>query len=191
MNEEKMRILAIPGSLRRGSFNRLLLLELVEVLEDAADVELFDLHHIPMYNQDTDIDGGPEAVRDLKRRVREADAVIFATPEYNGSIPGVLKNTIDWLSRPAGQSVLRDKPVAVLGVSTGRGATQRAQEHMRFVLNRIGAKLFDTVELCVGQAGDRFGPDGRIHDGALREQLHDFADEMIAWLETHDLAKAV
>ena len=184
------RILAIPGSLRLGSYNRRLLLEIAKALRGRAEVEIFDLHPIPMYNQDMDVDGGPEVVRDLKRRVAEADAVIFATPEYNGSVPGVLKNAIDWLSRPAGQSVLRDKPVAILGASTGRGATQRAQEHLRFVLSRIGARVFESAQVQMSGAGERFAEDGSLADEVSREQLRAFTDGVLSWLEDEELAQA-
>lgn len=130
-----LTVLGIPGSLRAGSFNRRLLEEARELAPDGMQVRIFGLEDLPLYDADLDTDGArPEPVQALKRAIGEADAVLIATPEYNHSIPGVLKNAIDWASRPAGRSPLREKPVAVMGASPGGIGTARAQQHLQSVL---------------------------------------------------------
>jgi chromate reductase len=117
-----VKILGICGSLRTASMNRLLLRAAQEQAPAGTTIDVADLHGIPVFNEDVEAKGDPDAVRRLKERIREADAVLIATPEYAWGVPGVLKNALDWVSRPTGQSFLKQKPVAVMGVSNGSGA---------------------------------------------------------------------
>src|SRR6187455_1218728 len=125
-----LKILGIAGSLRSDSFNRAALRAAAELVPEGAEIEIFDLNGIPVYNQDDDAQP-PAIVTELKQKLREADAVLFVTPEYNYSVPGVLKNAIDWASRPYGDSAWDGKPAAIMGASIGSIATARAQYHLR------------------------------------------------------------
>src|SRR3989440_4271250 len=139
-----MRVLAIAGSLRRGSYNRLLLGEAVRLLPGDVEVELWDgLKAVPPYDEDDDRDPAPAAVTALRDAIAGADGVLFATPEYNSSIPGVLKNAIDWASRPLATNPLRNKPVAVVGASTGMFGAVWAQADLRKVLAATGARVVE------------------------------------------------
>ncbi len=157
-----MRILGISGSLRRDSINSALLRVAAERLPAGAELELFTgLADIPPYNGDDDLGAGPAAVASLREAIRDADAVLIATPEYNSSIPGQLKNALDWASRPAGQSVLRDLPLAVVGASTGMFGAVWAQAETRKIAKAIGARVIE-AELPVGHAGERLDESGRL-----------------------------
>jgi chromate reductase len=125
-----IRILGIAGSLRQASYNRGALRAAAELVPEGAELEIFDLEGIPGFNQDEE-QNPPEKVAELKRRIRESDAILFVTPEYNYSVPGVLKNAIDWASRPYGDSAWNGKPAAIMGASIGAIATARAQYHLR------------------------------------------------------------
>src|SRR6478609_11155495 len=159
-----MRILGISGSLRRDSHNTNLLRAAALTLPPGVELELFDgLGDLPHYN--TDIDGDParEPVARLREAIAEADGVLISTPEFNASIPGVLKNALDWASRPFPDNALRGKPVAVIGASTGMFGAVWAQAETRKVLQTIGARVVDR-ELPVAEADERFGADGRLED---------------------------
>ena len=165
-----MRVLAISGSLRRDSHNTELLRAAAELMPPSAELELFDgLRLVEPYDEDLDAEGTPAAVADLKRAITEADGVLFATPEYNSSIPGQLKNAIDWVSRPVATNVLRNKPVAVVGASTGAFGAVWAQADLRKVLAALGARVID-LELPVPQAHTRF-EDGVLTDDEIRAGL--------------------
>lgn len=125
------RALGIPGSLRSGSYNRALLRAARELAPEGMGIDTFELHDVPPYNGDVEAEGDPRPVVALKQAIREADALLIATPEYNRGLPGVLKNAIDWASRPPLASPLARKPAAVMGASTGMGGTARAQEQLR------------------------------------------------------------
>src|SRR2546426_8039459 len=147
-----MKVLGISGSLRRDSHNRRLLLEAAELLPAGVDFELFDgLRELPPYDEDDDMEHAHDAVARLREAIADADAVLIATPEYNSSVPGVLKNAIDWASRPAAMNVLRNKPVAVLGASTGAFGAVWSQGELRKVLAAVGARVAE-VEVAVGHA---------------------------------------
>src|SRR5436305_11253403 len=168
-----MKILGISGSLRRASHNRKLLLAARELLPDGAELELWDgLKEVPPYNEDDDVDPAPAAVARLRAAIAGADAVLIATPEYNSSIPGVLKNAIDWASRPLATNVLRNKPVAVVGASTGAFGAVWAQAELRKVLAATGARVVEG-EVAVGHAQRRFDADGRLSDENLVGQLQE------------------
>jgi len=175
-----MRVLGISGSLRRHSYNTALLRHAGELFEaEGAEFEIYDgLHDIPPYDEDHDHDDAPEAVRRIRDAVREADAVFFATPEYNGSIPGALKNALDWISRPFATNAMRNKPVAVVGASAGAFGAVWAQAELRKVLATMGARVAEG-EAAVGHAGDRFDADGRLNDRDLEEQVHEVARQLV------------
>jgi chromate reductase len=175
-----MRVLGISGSLRRDSYNTELLRAAAALLPPEAELELWEgLRDVPPY--DADEDPGPEArpdsLRSLADAIAAADVVLFATPEYNHSIPGALKNALDWLSRPLAESPLRGKPVAVVGASTGVFGAVWAQAELRKVLSAIGARVADR-ELPVGLAADAFTDDGRLADRDLELVLADMLAEL-------------
>lgn len=176
-----MRVLGISGSLRRDSHNTKLLRAAVALLPPGAELELWEgLKAVPPYDEDDD--GGeprPWALRSLDEAIRAADVVLFATPEYNHSVPGQLKNALDWVSRPLKTSPLRSKPVAVVGASTGLFGAVWAQAELRKVLSAIGARVVDR-ELPVGLADDAFAEDGRLADSDLELVLADLLTELVA-----------
>lgn len=166
-----MRVLGIAGSLRRESWNRKLLENAAELLPAGTELEIWDgLKEIPPYDEDDDVQPAPAAVARLRAAVAGADAVLIATPEYNSSIPGALKNAVDWVSRPLATNPLRNKPVAVVGASTGAFGAVWAQAELRKVLAATGARVVEG-EVAVGHARERFDGDGRLVDEELREQL--------------------
>ena len=174
MSEHTIKILAIPGSLRRRSYSRALLRAAAEAAPDGVEIEVFDMDRIPLYNEDVEERGNPEAVAELKRRIQAADAVLIATPQYNGSIPGVLKNALDRASRPARQSALRGKPAAVISSSPGaHGATRQVLEH-------IGAHVLPGDHLAVDRVDTRFDADGVLRDEPTRRQLRELIDRLAA-----------
>ncbi len=186
-----MKVLAISGSLREGSHNTTLLRAAAELLPPSAALELHDgLREVPPYDADTDRRPGPAAVEAFREAIAEADAVLFATPEYNSSVPGQLKNAIDWASRPVRDNPLTGKPVAVIGASTGSFGAVWAQAELRKVLGASGARVIDT-DLPVGKADEAFDNDGRLADPLLREQLAEILAELVSEAEQTAALKAV
>jgi chromate reductase, NAD(P)H dehydrogenase (quinone) len=166
------RILGISGSLRRDSHNTSLLRAAAEAAGPDIEFELYDgLKQIPPYDEDDDVDPRPESVARLNEAIASADAVFFSTPEYNSSIPGQLKNAIDWVSRPVATNALRNKPVAVVGASTGGFGAVWAQAELRKVLAAVGARVLD-LELPVPHAHTRF-EDGGLTDDEIRTRLEE------------------
>jgi chromate reductase len=175
-----MKVLGISGSLRSDSHNRKLLLAAAELFPGDVEVEIWDgLKEVPPYDEDDDGDQAPAAVARFRAAIAGADALFFSTPEYNHSVPGVLKNAIDWASRPAGASVFMNKPVAVVGASTGAFGAVWAQAELRKVLASTGARVVDG-ELALGHAHDRFDGAGRLLDANLREELQEVVDTLLA-----------
>jgi chromate reductase len=173
-----MRILGLSGSLRRDSHNTRLLRGVGALLDEDAELVTFDeLAAIPPYSEDDEADV-PPAVAALKAAIAGADALIVATPEYNGSLPGQLKNALDWVSRPFASNPLRKKPAAVLGVSTGLFGAVWAQAELRKVLSTIGAEVIDR-ELPIGQADEALGEDGLPVEQDAREALSATLDELL------------
>ena len=167
-----IRVLGIAGSLRQGSYNRALLRAAAE-LAPSHGVELSEhsLSLIPFYDGDLEAAGDPDAVAMLRSAVREADALLLATPEYNRGTSGVLKNALDWLSRPALASVLRWKPVAIVGASSGRGGSRRAQQQVRDALLFPGAVVLDEPEVAVPLAWEHFDAELNLTDEETRAAL--------------------
>jgi chromate reductase, NAD(P)H dehydrogenase (quinone) len=167
-----MRVLGIAGSLRRDSHNRALLrAAAAELAAAGAQLDTWDrLAELPHYDEELDVEPAPPAVADLRQAIAGADAVLISTPEYNASLPGALKNALDWASRPWPHNALRDKPVAVIGASEGLFGAVWAQAEVRKVLATIGARVVD-ADLPVGQAHEAFDADGSLRDPALRAVL--------------------
>jgi chromate reductase len=188
-----MRVLGISGSLRRDSHNTRLLRVAAQVMPPPHELELFDgLKEVPPYDADDDVDEAPEAAQRLRDAIADADAVLIATPEYNSSLPGQLKNAIDWASRPFPDNALRNKPVAVIGTSTGMFGAVWAQAEARKVLGATGARVVD-VELPVPRAEAAFVGD-RLADVELHDSLARIVDELVsagmAAREPHELRAA-
>jgi chromate reductase, NAD(P)H dehydrogenase (quinone) len=178
----RIRVLGISGSLRRDSHNTTLLRAAAELLPPSAELEIFDgLKAVEPYDQDDDVGGGPDGARRLREAIASADAVLIATPEYNSSIPGQLKNALDWASRPKGGNALWGKPVAVVGASTGMFGAVWAQAEVRKALGASGARVIET-DLPVGHAHEAFN-DGRLADIELRERYVEILDELVALAE--------
>ena len=165
-----MRILGVSGSLRDGSFNTSLLRAAAEAAPDGVELELWEgLAELPLYDEDLELDA-PESVRRLREDWAAADAILFSTPEYNGSVPGGLKNAIDWASRPKLEAVLRNKTVAVVGASTGQFGALWAQQDLKRILGIAGARVVGT-EIPVSRAHEKFDSEGRLLDGEVFAQL--------------------
>jgi chromate reductase, NAD(P)H dehydrogenase (quinone) len=178
-----MKLLAISGSLRRDSYNTKLLRAAEELLPPEIEVELWTgLKDVPPYDEEDDVQPAPDAVAALREAIADADAVLISTPEYNSSIPGQLKNALDWVSRPLATNSLRNKPVAVVGASKGAFGAVWAQAELRKVLAAIGARVVD-AEVAVGHAPTRFDEAGSLVDDALLEQLGETLDELLAETE--------
>lgn len=176
-----LRVLGFAGSLRTGSYNRALLRAAIELAPDDMEIETFDLAPIPLYNQDVEQQGDPEPVAAFKEAIRRSDAVLIVTPEYQRGIPGVLKNAIDWASRPPGQSPLDDKPAAIMGASPGMTGTARAQMQLRKTLayNRTHAVL--QPEVLVANAKDKFDDGGRLTDDTTAKFVRRLLDNLAEW----------
>jgi chromate reductase len=185
-----VKVLAISGSLRDDSFNRKLLLNAAELVPGGVELELWDgLKAIPPFDED-DERFTPPTVTLMRDALLGADAILFATPEYNHSIPGQLKNAIDWASRPVATTVLRGKPVAVIGASTGAFGAVWAQAELRKVLAAAGARVVE-AELALGFAGRRFDPDGRLVDDDVRDQLRAVVDTLVSEARVDQLIASV
>ncbi len=185
-----MQVLGISGSLRRESYNTKLLRAAEELLPSFVELALWeDLKAVPPYDEDDDGDFAPPPVTALRKAVAGADALLFATPEYNSSIPGQLKNAIDWLSRPLATSPLRNKPVAVVGASTGAFGAVWSQAELRKVLAATGARVVD-ADVAVGHAPTRFNEAGKLVDDEMREQLAEVVETLVAETPARQLAAA-
>ncbi len=174
------RILAISGSLRERSYNRALLRAARELVPAGVEIEEHDISPLPFYDGDLEAAGDPEPVVALRTAVAKADAILIATPEYNRGTSGVLKNAIDWLSRPALASVLRWKPVAIIGASTGRGGTRRAQQQVRDALLFPGAIVLDGPEVALPVAWEHFDEDLRLVDEKTRDSIRSLVEGLAA-----------
>jgi chromate reductase len=164
-----IKILGIAGSVRKASFNKSALREALKLLPEGSSMEIFDIEGLPNFNQDEEKNPPPRVV-ELKAKVRAADAILFVTPEYNYSIPGVLKNAIDWASRPYGDSAWNGKPVAVMGASVGVLGTARAQYHLRQVFVFLDMEAVNQPEVMIN-ASKSFDDQGNLNDQATRDLI--------------------
>jgi chromate reductase, NAD(P)H dehydrogenase (quinone) len=177
---EKYRILGIAGSLRKASTNRAALRAAAELAPEGTEIEIFELDAIPPFNQDDEAEP-PAAVAEFKRKIREADAILFVTPEYNYSISGVLKNAIDWASRPYGDSAWDGKPAAIMGVSGGNIATARAQYDLRKMMVFLNMFPINRPEVMIGNSADKFDASGTLTDEPTREFIAKLLQSLVDW----------
>ena len=176
----QIRILGIAGSLRRASYNRGTLRAAAELVPEGATIDIFEIDGLPPFSED-DEQNPPDKVTELKRRIRESDAVLFVTPEYNYSIPGVLKNAIDWASRPYGDSAWSGKPSAIMGASVGTIGTARAQYHLRQVMVFLNMFPVNQPEVMIGNASARFDKEGNLTDEDTREHVRRLVHALVEW----------
>ncbi len=165
-----MNIVAISGSLRKDSFNTALLRAMQKLAPEGMEIKIADIGDLPLYNSDAEA-AFPAAAQALKDAIETADGVIIATPEYNRSIPGVLKNAIDWASRPWGKNSFAGKPVITAGVSSGKIGTAVAQSHLRQIMNYLDARVIGQPEIYLGPAQGVFDSEGNITDESVKELL--------------------
>lgn len=175
-----IKILGIAGSLRRESYNRAALRAATQLVPEGASLEVFELDGIPGFNQD-DEQNPPARIVELKARLRESDAVLFVTPEYNYSIPGVLKNAIDWASRPYGDNAWGGKPAAIMGASIGAIGTARAQYHLRQVFVFLDMRPINKPEVMIGNAAKRFDEQGNLTDDATKGYIGQLLQNLVDW----------
>jgi chromate reductase len=177
---DSINVLGIAGSLRKASYNRAALRAAQEVAPPGVSISVFELDGIPGFNEDHERNPPPEVV-ELKKRIRAADAILFVTPEYNYSIPGVLKNAIDWASRPYGDNAWEGKPVAVMGASIGRIATARAQYHLRQCFVFLDMHAINRPEVMIGDAAQHFDAQGNLTDEMARALIRDLLENLARW----------
>ena len=175
-----LRILGIAGSLRRQSYNRAALRAATQVAPEGATIDIFEINGIPPFSEDDEQDP-PAKVVELKRSIRDADAVLFVTPEYNYSIPGVLKNAIDWASRPYGDSAWVGKPAAIMGASVGTIGTARAQYHLRQVMVFLNMFPLNQPEVMIAKAHERFDAEGNLTDEKTKEFIGLLLQGLVDW----------
>ena len=178
---KKIRLLGISGSLRRGSYNTALLRAAEALSPQDVGLEIFDLSDLPLYNGDLEAGGDPVSVSDLKRVIREADGIVFASPEYNHSFSGVMKNAIDWASRDRGPGSLAGKPVTIVGAG-GMSGTARAQMHLENVLSETGSLVMTKPGVLIANPWDRFDADGGLEDEGTREVIADHMRKFRDWV---------
>lgn len=178
----ELQVLAFAGSLRSGSFNRRLVRAAPELAPEGMTLTIFELEGIPLYNRDVEAEGLPERVREFHEALGASDAVLISTPEYQHGVPGVLKNAIDWASRPPGESPILHTPTAIMGATPGMWGTARAQSQLRQALVYNACPMVNKPEVLVAKAGERFDEEGRlVHEptrnfiGQLLENLGDLA----------------
>jgi chromate reductase, NAD(P)H dehydrogenase (quinone) len=173
-------ILGFAGSLRKGSYNKALLRAALELVPKDAELQTFDLEGLPLFNQD--LENEPtEKVKEFKARIRDADAILIVTPEYNYSIPGVLKNAIDCASRPYGDNAFEHKPVAIMGASIGMAGTARAQYHLRQSFVFLTCFALNQPEVMVPFAQDKIDENGNVTDEKTREKIRELLQNLVAW----------
>ena len=189
--DSKINILGFGGSLRKGSYNRALLNAALELVPEGATLEVFEIHGISLFNQDLEA-SPPEKVREFKRKIKAVDAILIATPEHNYSVPGVLKNAIDWASRPYGDNSFEGKPVAVMSASIGMLGGARAQYQMRQMFVFLDMHPINTPEVFVSYAGQKFDNQGRLADEKSRQMIKNLLQALVDWtirIKTREVAR--
>lgn len=179
-DKQTLRVLGISGSLRKSSFNTAVLRAAVELAPEGMVIETADIRGIPLYDEDVRAVGLPEPVVKLRERIAAADALLIVTPEYNYSVPGVLKNAIDWASRPPSQP-FAGKPLAIMGASGGLVGTARAQYHLRQIAVFLDMHPLNKPEVFVRTAQEKIDGEGRLHDEATRKVIADQLVALAAW----------
>ncbi|MBX3168358.1 MAG: NAD(P)H-dependent oxidoreductase [Candidatus Eremiobacteraeota bacterium] len=184
------KIVALVGSLRQGSLNRALLREAAAVAPTGLEIELLEIGDVPLYNSDVQAQGFPEVVNRLGEAIRQADGILLVTPEYNYSVSGVLKNTIDWISRLPNQP-FSEKPVAIMGASMGNLGTARAQYHLRQILVFLNPYVMNRPEIMVPSAQNKFDAQGQLTDDSTREHLVKFLNAFQTFVTRVGAAQSV
>jgi chromate reductase len=182
-----IKVLGIAGSLRKGSYNKATLRAAVEMAPHGMIIEPFDIAPIPVYNEDVKQQGFPRPVEELRERIRVADALLIVTPEYNYSIPGVLKNAIDWASRPPEQP-FDGKPIAIMGASPSMLGTARAQYHLRQCFVFLNVLVMNRPEVMIAHASQKFDDQGGLTDGPTREIIEKHLAALVDWTRRHGTA---
>ena len=177
---ETLKVLGIAGSLRKGSFNRFALRAAQQLAPPGMKIDIFELDGFPAFNQDEE-KLAPQVVTDFKHKIRAADAILIVTPEYNYSVPGVLKNAIDWASRPYGDSAWKGKPVAVMGASGGTLGTARAQYHLRQMFVFLDMYAVNQPEVMIATAHEKFDAEGNLKDDRTKEHIRRLLVALEAW----------
>ncbi len=177
------KIIGISGSLRKKSYNTALLHAAIELLPPGMSLEIANIHEVPLYNGDIEDQGFPKAVTILREQIRAADGILIATPEYNYSMSGVIKNVIDWLSRPASDPVLTGKPLALIGASQGMMGSARAQYHLRQTVVYLDLPVLNRPELFVAFAQNKFDEDLKLTDTPTREILGQLLESFQRWIQ--------
>jgi chromate reductase len=172
--------LGIIGSLREGSYNKALMRNALDIKPENVEIEVIDLRDIPPFNQDLELQP-PQAVKDLKAKIKNSDAILIASPEYNYSIPGVLKNAIDWASRPFAENPFDSKPVAVISASTGKLGGARMQYHLRQTFIFLNMYPLNRPEFMLPNAKDCFDNDGNLTDEETRKRLRQLLEALVQW----------
>jgi chromate reductase len=175
-------VLGFAGSLRAGSLNRALLRAAQDVAPAGMTIDTFDLIEVPLYNADVEAAGDPPGVTAFKDAIRRADAVLFVTPEYNHGVPGVMKNAVDWASRPPRGAPLNGKPVGIIGASPGQVGTARAQSQLRQAFEFTNSYVMPQPEILVFRASEKFDADGKLTDEKTRELLGKYLVALHAWI---------
>ncbi len=178
--DSKVKILGFAGSLRKGSYNRALLKETGGLVPDDVQLEIFELDGIPLFNQDLESQP-PEMVKEFKRKIKDADAILIVTPEYNYSIPGVLKNAIDWASRPFGDNSFEGKPVAMMSASTGMLGGSRAQYHLRQSFVFLNMFPISKPEIFVTFAPQKFDANRKLVDQKTKDLIKELLNNLVVW----------
>lgn len=176
-----IRVLGFAGSLRRASFNRSLLRAAQELSPEGLKITAFDLSVVPLYNGDVEAEGDPEGVAAFKQAIRDADAVLMVTPEYNHGVPGVMKNAVDWASRPPQSAPLARKPVGIIGASPGMTGSARGQSQLRQAFEFTNSYCMPQPELLVFRAHEKFDADGRLIDEATADHLRRYLEAFLEW----------
>lgn len=177
-----LRIIGVAGSLRRRSLNRALLRAACELTPAMLSIDVQTLDDLPLFNEDLESGGPPLPVERLRSAVRAADGLLLVTPEYNHGVPGVLKNAVDWLSQPLRQSALEQKPVAMMGASTGQAGTARSQSQLRQAFVLTNSPVLQQPEVLIGRAHEKFDGEGRLTDPRTREFVALFLARLTRWL---------
>jgi chromate reductase len=178
--QQTVKILGFVGSLRQGSYNKALMRAAVELAPEDTKIEVFDLEGIPPFNQDIE-NQPPKKVKEFKAKIRHADALLIVSPEYNYSIPGVLKNAIDWASRPHGDNAFEGKPVAVMSASIGRLGGARAQYHLRQSFVYLDMYALNRPEVMVPFAQERIDKEGKVTDQDTRQLIRKLLEALVQW----------
>ena len=178
---DDVRVLGFAGSLRKASFNRALLRAAIELAPEGVAIESFDLISVPLYNGDVEPEGDPEGVTAFKRAIRNADAVIMVTPEYNHGVPGVMKNAVDWASRPPRDAPLAGKPVGIIGASPGMTGSARGQSQLRQAFEFTNSYCMPQPEILVFRAHEKFDAEGKLTDERTAEFLKQYLIAFRTW----------